>query len=119
MGSDDRVKEKSYAFALLVIGEARELQKRKEFVLSGQLLRSGTSIGANIEEASAAESRRDFIAKMSVASKEARETDYWVRLLSDSGYVEKERSDVLRSKCLELVRMLTAIVKTSQLNTKN
>ena len=80
MEGDDRVKEKSYAFALLVIGVARDLQKRKEFVLSGQLLRSGTSIGANIEEASAAQSRRDFIAKMSIASKEARETDYWLRL---------------------------------------
>ena len=113
------VKEKSYVFALAVISAVRGLQRQKEFVLSGQLLRAATSIGANIEEASAAQSRRDFVAKMCIASKEARETLYWLRLLTDSRYLHEAQSQVLRTGSLELVRMLTAIVKTSQLSTKN
>lgn len=75
------IQEKSFQFALQVIQLYRELQNEREYVLSKQLLRSGTSIGANVEEASAAQSRNDFIAKMSIASKEARETCYWLRLL--------------------------------------
>ena len=119
MVRESKVKQKSYAFALLVIDAARMLQQRKEYVLSNQLLRSGTSIGANVEEANAAQTKRDFIAKMAIASKEARESDYWLRLLSDAGYLDKGSADELRSMCLELIKMLTAIVKTSQLNTKH
>jgi len=108
------VRAKSYAFALEVIRAAQVLQGRKEFVLSGQLLRAGTSIGANIEEANAAQSKREFIAKMSIASKEAREAHYWIRLLRDSGYLVTADATDLAERCMDLVRMLTAIVKTAQ-----
>jgi four helix bundle protein len=79
--SQSIVREKSFAFALEIISLYKQLQSEKEFVLSKQMLRSGTSIGANIEEALAGQSRRDFLAKMSIASKEARETCYWLVLL--------------------------------------
>ena len=86
------VKEKSYEFALQVIHLARWLRKHREFELAGQVLRAGTSIGANVEEALAAVSRPDFIAKMGIASKEAREIHYWLRLLRDS---ETANNDVI------------------------
>jgi four helix bundle protein len=82
--SQSIVREKSFAFALEIISLYKQLQNEKEFVLSKQMLRSGTSIGANIEEALAGQSRRDFLAKMSIASKEARETRYWLVLLQQS-----------------------------------
>jgi len=81
---DSIVKNKSYAFAGKIVRLARELKQRHEFELSKQVLRAGTSIGANVEEALAGISRRDFIAKMSIASKEARETHYWLRLVKTS-----------------------------------
>jgi four helix bundle protein len=108
----DRVREKSYAFALRVIALYRELQAQHEYVLSKQVLRCGTSIGANIEEATAAQSRNDFIAKMSVASKEARETKYWLRLLKDSKLTTVDISPYI-PQIDELIRMLTSIVKTT------
>ena len=78
------VKGKSYAFALRIVRVAQWLKERKEYELAGQVLRSGTGVGANVEEALAGISRADFVAKMSIASKEARETHYWLRLLRDS-----------------------------------
>jgi four helix bundle protein len=88
MKSGNVVQEKSYAFALRIVRMYRHLtEKRKEFVLSKQILRSGTSIGANIEEAIGGQSGRDFLAKLNIAYKEARETHYWLRLLHDSGYL--------------------------------
>src|ERR1035437_9374286 len=82
--SQSIVREKSFAFALEIISLYKQLQSEKEFVLSKQMFRSGTSIGANIEEALAGQSRRDFLAKMSIASKKARETRYWMVLLQQS-----------------------------------
>jgi four helix bundle protein len=108
------VREKSYAFALRVIGLARLLRKEKEYELAGQLLRSGTSIGANVEEAQAAQSRPDFVAKMSIAAKEARETHYWLRLLRDSKTGPPADVSALLGEADELIRLLTAIVKTGQ-----
>src|SRR5512136_540924 len=108
------IKDKSYAFALRIIGLARWLRDRKEYDLASQVLRSGTGIGANVEEALAGVSRADFVAKMAVASKEARETHYWLRLLRDSKTVPVARITPLSDECLELVRILTAIVKTGQ-----
>jgi len=108
------IKEKSFAFALRIIGLARWLRERKEYELASQVLRSGTGIGANVEEALAGVSRADFVAKMAVASKEARETDYWLRLVRDSKTAPAERIGGLHEECLELVRILTAIVKTGQ-----
>ena len=108
------IREKSYAFALRIVSVARWLRNRKEFDLSSQVLRAGTSIGPNVEEALAGVSRRDFVAKMAVASKEARESYYWLRLLRDAGVVPTARIAPLVSESLELVRILTAIIKTSQ-----
>lgn len=88
---DNLIQKKSYDFALQIIALYRKLCKANEFVLSKQLLRSGTSIGANVEEAQAGQSRADFISKMSIASKEARETNYWLRLLRDSRTVMKKK----------------------------
>ncbi len=110
------IKDKSFAFALRIIGLARWLRERKEYDLASQVLRAGTGIGANVEEARAGVSRADFIAKMAVASKEARETHYWLRLLRDSKTVPSERVTPLTDECLALVRILTAIVKTGQGN---
>jgi len=112
-GSENPVREKSYQFALTVIKLYSRIQEHNEYVISKQLLRSGTSIGANVEEGIAAESRRDFVHKMALASKEARETVYWLRLLSDSDLVPDLDVSGELGAARELVRMLTAIVKTT------
>lgn len=110
------VREKSYQFALNVTREMRAMQEReKEYVLSKQCLRSGTSIGANIEEANAGQSKKDFTAKMAISSKEARETHYWLRLLRDLNLLDKKNAEKLLQDCEEIIRLLTAIVKTSQI----
>ena len=108
------VQEKSYGFALKMICLARELRERKEYDLARQLLRAGTSVGANIEEAQAGVSRADFATKMSIASKEAREVHYWLRLLRDSKSILSAQADPLIDEAEELIRLLTAIVKTAQ-----
>jgi four helix bundle protein len=113
------VKDKSYAFALRAIALARWLKEQKEFEIGGQILRSGTTIGSNVEEALAGVSRADFIAKMSIASKEARETHYWLRLLRDSKIVPEPRIAPLANESLELICILTAIVKTTQASGAN
>ncbi|MGI8965554.1 MAG: four helix bundle protein [Limisphaerales bacterium] len=106
------IREKSLAFALDVIEVYKKLIEEREFVLSKQLLRFGTSIGANIEEAIAAQSRRDFLSKMSIASKEARETRYWLILLQTSKLTKINLGEIIE-KVDELVRILTSIVKTT------
>ena len=108
------VQEKSYAFSLKVIALSKELNKNRHYVIGHQLLKSGTSIGANIEEALAGQSRADFLSKMSIASKEAREAAYWLRLLRDSGDIDRERSAVYLKEIDELIRLLTSIVKTTR-----
>lgn len=112
---DNLIREKSYEFALKVISLYRELQKENEFVLSKQMLRSGTSVGANVEEAQAGQSRADFLSKMSIASKEARETCYWLRLLRDSCIADHDRITPLLDEAERLVKVLTSIVKTTAL----
>jgi four helix bundle protein len=113
------IKEKSYAFALQIIALSRELSARNEFVLAKQVLKSGTSIGANVAEASAGQSKADFIAKMSIASKEARETEYWLSLLRDSTLITSQLADPLLAEAQEIRKMLTSIVKTAQENQKS
>ncbi|HJT20535.1 MAG TPA: four helix bundle protein [Nitrospira sp.] len=108
------VKDKSYSFALKVVQLARTLRQQQEFELSKQLLRAGTSIGANVEEALAGVSKRDFVAKMSIASKEARETHYWLRLVYDSKVLSSAFVAPILKDADELLRILTAIVKTTQ-----
>lgn len=109
------IQKKSFEFALEIIRLYQELQDRREYVLSKQLLRSGTSIGANVEEASAGQSRRDFLAKMSIASKEARETKYWLKLLQKSNLVDIDLTNELK-QVNELINILTSIVKTTSEN---
>jgi four helix bundle protein len=110
--TDSAIRRKSFAFALRAIKIYQRLREDKEYVISAQLLRSATSIGANVEEAQAAQSRRDFLSKMAIASKEARETRYWLKLLSESGLArESVENDV--EEVNELIRILTSIVKTT------
>ena len=112
-----KIDERTFDFALLVVDVYRFLLGKKEFVLSKQFLRAGTSIGANVSEAQAAQSRNDFISKMSIASKEARETLYWIRLLKKSGYLKGYSSlGLLDDEIRSIVKILTSIVKTTQEN---
>ncbi|HMD00170.1 MAG TPA: four helix bundle protein [Ferruginibacter sp.] len=113
MKTENKIVELSFDFAIMVIDLYKHLIEHREFVISKQLLRSATSIGANIEEANAAQSKRDFIAKMSIASKEARETKYWLRLLERSQIVKLDYTDYLL-KIEHIINILTKIVKTSQ-----
>ena len=111
------VMDLSYSFALKIVELYKYLtSQQKEYVLSKQLLRSGTSIGANISEAQAAISKKDFTAKMSIASKEARESKYWLRLLSDSHYINKNKESTkkLLNDSESLIKLTTKIVKSSQ-----
>jgi len=114
---ENPLKEKSYAFALKIVAIYKTLQdEQREFVLSRQLLRSGTSIGANTEEAIGAQSKRDFLSKISIAYKEARETNYWLRLLRDSKLLEAEQANGHISDSEELIRMMGAIISTTKKN---
>jgi four helix bundle protein len=111
--AESLVQRKSFEFALDIIRLCVKLRGYREFVISNQLLRSGTSIGANVVEASAGQSRRDFVAKMAIASKEARETQYWLRLLQASQLVDIDVNNEL-NQADELIRILTSIAKTTQ-----
>ena len=110
---DNPVREKSYAFSLSIMKVYRHLrEEKKEFVLSKQVVRSGTSIGANVEEAIGGQSTKDFISKMSIAYKEARETHYWLRLLRDSGILTPEQINPVVADCEELLKLSGSITKT-------
>ena len=106
------IQQKSYAFALQVVQLYIKLREQREYVLSKQLFKSGTSIGANVAEATAGQSRKDFLSKMAIASKEARETRYWLRLLRDSELVDIDVANELQD-VNEIIRILTSIVKTT------
>ncbi len=105
---------KSYAFALEVIALYKFLIDKKEFVLSKQILRSGTSIGANIHEGVASESKKGFIHKLSISAKEARETSYWLSLLKDSNFIDQEQFNKLYNNCQELIKILNSIILTTK-----
>ena len=111
---DSPVRGKSYRFALEAIVLYREMIASREYVLSRQMVLAETSVGANIEEASAAYSRADFAAKMGIASKEAREAQYWLRLIRDSNLGSPSTVTLLLDNVDELIRMLTAIVKSTR-----
>jgi four helix bundle protein len=107
------IRDKSYKFASRIIKLYKYLvQNKKEYVLSKQVLRSGTSIGANIEEAIGGYSEKDFIAKLSLAYKEARETRYWLNLLIDGGYLELNLAESLLNDCEEICKIIGKIQKT-------
>ena len=109
------LREKSYGFAIRIVRLSQQLQQdKKEYVLSKQVLRSGTSIGALIREAEFAQSRADFVSKMSIALKEANETEYWLSLLKDTSYISEEQFLDLQPDCKELIAMLASTVKTSK-----
>ena len=111
----NKVKELSFAFALRIVKLCRILeQERREYVLSRQLLKSGASIGALVREAEHAESKADFIHKMAIALKEANETEYWLDLLFQSQLLEKKGFDPIKQDIVELLRLLTAIVKSAK-----
>ncbi len=107
--------DRTFQFALDIVNLYKRLVEQKEYVLSKQLLRSATSIGANVEEAMAGHSRKDFLAKMVIASKEARETRYWLKLLNKSQLVKLDFTSYL-NEVEHIVNIITAIVKTTQVN---
>jgi len=106
---------KSKTFAVRIVRLYKHLSdKNREYVLSRQLLRSGTSIGANVREAAQGQSKKDFVSKMGIALKEAVETEYWLEILHETGYLKPKEFASIMPDCQELCRMLIAIVKTSK-----
>ena len=117
MKEENVVREKSYQFAIRIVKLYRHLlEEHKEYVLSKQVLRSGTSIGANVEEAIGGLSRADFKSRMGIAYKEARETEYWIRLLRDTGYLSTPESESILADIVELLKILGSICRTSKSN---
>ena len=115
--SECALKIKSYSFAIRIVKLTQFLQGEfKEYVLSRQVLKSGTSIGALVKEAEFAQSKLDFINKLSIALKEANETSYWLSLLNDTNYLEEKLYDSLQADCKELISLLVSIVKTTKNN---
>jgi four helix bundle protein len=112
---DNPLKDKSYQFAIRIVKLSQFLQQdKKEFVLSKQVLRSGTAVGALIREAEFGQSRADFTSKMSMSLKEANETEYWLSLLKDTDFINDNQFVDLQSDCKELIAMLVSTVKTSK-----
>ena len=110
---DNILRNKSYNFALRIVNTYQFIcSEKKEYILSKQLLRSGTSIGANIEEAIGGHSDKDFLSKLTVAYKEARESHYWIRLLKDSGYLTEKQANSLLKDNQELLKIIGTIQKT-------
>ncbi len=118
MKSENQIKEKSYAFAVRIVNVYKHLiNTKREFVISKQLLRCGTSIGANIHEAIRAYSRADFAAKLSISLKEASETEYWIMLLQDTEFLTPKQAESLLDDVRELIKLLISIIKTLRQNT--
>jgi|SRR5215813_11630631 len=113
--SESIIAKKAYSFALDIIKLYKRLiTDKKEFVLSKQILRSGTSIGANINEALAGQSKRDFVHKLAIALKESRETSYWLNLLKDSDFITSSDFDLLNSACNEIIKILNSVIITTK-----
>lgn len=120
MKKDNVVKDKSKAFAIRIVNLYRHLcEAKKEFVLSKQILRSGTSIGANVTESLCGISKKDFQAKMYFAFKECVETQYWLEILHETNYLSDEEIDSINNDCEELRKILSSITKTTGENLKN
>lgn len=118
--SNNVILNKTYAFALEIIKLYKVLcTNHNEYVLSKQLLRCGTSVGANSEEAVGAQSKKDFLHKFSIAYKEARETRYWLRLLHDSGYIKENEFNDYIARIDEILKIITAIQKTTKASISN
>lgn len=114
------VKNKSFAFAVRIVKLYQYLcEQKKEFVLSKQLLRSGTSVGAMIREAEHAETKNDFKHKMGIAQKEINETIYWLELLKETDYLSIEQFENINSDAIEIIKLVTAILKSTKTNINN
>lgn len=119
MKTENVILNKSKIFALRIIKLYNYLrEQQREFVLSKQILKSGTSIGANIREAVRGQSKADFYAKMNISLKEASETEYWLELLFESGYISKKQFDSIYEDCQEIIRILVSITKTQNTNNR-
>lgn len=115
--SEGKITDKSFLFAIRCVKLYKSLcEEKREFVLSKQLLRSGTSIGANVREAQQAQSKKDFLSKMNIALKEASESKYWIELLTATDYLAKSEFDSIINDCIEIEKMLSSIVKTTKLS---
>lgn len=113
---DNVIVDKSKAFALRIIKLYKYLcEEKKEFVMSKQVLRSGTSVGANVKEAIRGQSKSDFYAKMNIALKEISETEYWLELLHESGYIESKNYESIYEDCQTIIKILVSITKTQKL----
>ena len=111
------IQQKSYQFAIRIVQLYKYLtENKKEYVLSKQILRSGTAIGANIEEAIGGQSRKDFLSKLSIAYKESRETGYWLRLLHDTNYLNQKEFESIMSSSTELTKIIGKIQTTTRNN---
>lgn len=109
------IQSKSYQFSIRIVNVYKYLSsEKKDFVISKQILRSGTSIGANVEEAIGGQSRKDFLSKMSIAYKESRETSYWLRILKDTDYLKEKQFESLYFDLEEIQKLLTRIIKTTK-----
>lgn len=114
MKKDNVIEDKSFRFAVRIVNLYKYLcEEKREYVLSKQLLRSGTSIGANVKEALRGQSKADFGAKMTIALKEASETEYWLLLLKETGFLSVEQAQSMVGDCEELLKLLAAITKTT------
>ena len=112
---DSVIREKSFKFAVSIVKLNQFMNDtHKEYVLSKQILRSGTSIGANVREAGHAQSKKDFLYRMQIALKEASETEYWLDLLIETGYIDTNLATSLKNDCIELLKLLTACVKSTR-----
>jgi four helix bundle protein len=119
MKKQNIIMDKSYAFALRIIKAYKFLSvEQREFILSKQLLRSGTAIGALVKESEHAQSKADFISKMSIALKEANETEYWLMLLKDSNFFDEKSYQSINNDCQEVLSLLVSIIKTAKENLK-
>ena len=109
------IRDKSYLFAIRIVKLYKFLlDKKNEYTLSKQILRSGTSIGALVREGEQAESKADFIHKLAIALKEAHETDYWLNILKDTSFITEKMYDSIYKDCIELEKLLTTIIKSSR-----
>ena len=114
--TENKLSEQSLDFSVSIINLVKQLKEKRESIISNQIGRSGTSIGANIREAQYAHGKADFIAKLQIALKEANETEYWLELLYKTDYIEKEQYDFLEAKCKSLRAMLVSSVNTAKKN---
>lgn len=111
---DNLIANKTYSFAVMIVNLSKKLSSQNEYVLSKQILKSGTSIGANVEEAIGGISKKDFRAKMSISYKEARETKYWLRILKDTNYITIEEFDKFNTEITSILKILFKIIQSSK-----